>query len=435
MSRLTRKGGIALLVLLMALLLGGCGPQLAEGGWTAFTADSSAVYVGLPTGKFTKIVVDAETQKPVKKWEYPEKDNERLAGFYGTPVLEQGLVIFGASDSLGGVHKVYALDATTGKEKWIYPPAPAATQAQASLLDEILSLPDKVGALFGGGKDTNAEVAVPGPRDLIVGDLVVHEGTVYVTSADGHVYAFDLQTQQPRWRPFAAGRAIWGNVVRDGDKLFFGSMEHAVYALSAKDGTELWRFPARGDTKKEVGAIAGTPTVAGGTVYVGDLTGKFHAISAADGRETWTFDGARGWIWGQPALLDGKLYFGSLGGRVYALDAKTGEMVWPAPFVTRGAVRAGPVAAQDVVIDGVSHDVLYVASEDHHLYALDAVKGTSVWFNADKSERSFDAGAPLLTTPVVINDTVYVTTSDGRVFAVDAKTGAERWVYPQPAKK
>ncbi len=363
MGKVTWKGGLALLLLLMAIVLAGCGPQLADAGWAAFNADATTVYVGLPSGKFTAL----NAESGLLRWEFPQ-GNSRLAGFYSTPALTSGLVLVGANDPTTHAGRAFALDPANGSQRWAF------TQ----------------------------------PKDLVVGDLTVSNGTVYVTSADHNVYALDVQTGAPRWpAPFTADGPVWSGVAIQGDRLFVGSMSHSLYALSPADGKQIWRFNTQG-------AVPGTPAAGEGLVYAGDLSGTLFAVNAQSGQEVWRFK-AQNWIWGQPALVAGKLYVSSLDNRVYQLDAKTGQQGWT--FQAKGAVRAGPTFA---------NGLLYVASEDQNLYAVDANTGNQVW--------AFNAGGPLLTSPVVVNGTVYVTSSSGKAFALDAKAGTQRWVYPQPTK-
>ena len=65
-----------------------------------------------------------------------------------------------------------------------------------------------------------------------------------------------------------------------------------------------------------------------------------------------------------PAVANGVMYVGSDDHKVYALDAATGATKWT--ITTGDSVRSSPA---------VSNGVMYVGSGDHKVYALDAATG------------------------------------------------------------
>jgi serine/threonine-protein kinase len=58
---------------------------------------------------------------------------------------------------------------------------------------------------------------------------------------------------------------------------------------------------------------------------------------------------------------------------------------------------------------------VYVGSDDHEVYALDAVTGRVRWTHA--------TGGFVESSPVVAGGTVYVGSDDHRVYALNAATG------------
>ncbi len=361
MRRAAAKGGLVLLLLLLVAGLAGCGAPVVDAGWSALGAGAGRLYVGL-AGKFT--AVDPASANAV--WQYPEK--EQLGGFYGAPVLAEGRVIFAASDVAGHTSQVYSLSAETGQD---------------------------------------SQVLVSDLKELIIGAPAVYGDTLYVTSADGNVYVRDLKGGETRLLVRADG-PIWGSVVRDGDRVYFGTMGHSVYSVDLS-GKELWRF-------KTEAAVPGTPAVAGGRVYVGDVSGRLYALDAQTGEQAWAPFRAANWMWGQPVVVGDTLYAPSLDGNVYALDAATGVERPDWRIGTSGAVSARPTLVGDT---------LYVASESGFLHAVDVTTHKDRW-------APFKTEGQLLTSPVVVDNAVYVTTSKGKVYMVDAATGNGRQLYPQP---
>ena len=79
--------------------------------------------------------------------------------------------------------------------------------------------------------------------------------------------------------------------------------------------------------------------------------------------------------------------------------------------VGKREINATPVVAAGAV---------YIGSEDHSFYSLDAATGELNWSRA--------TGGRILDAAVVANGGVYFASQDGALYAVDAGTGADRWV-------
>lgn len=93
-----------------------------------------------------------------------------------------------------------------------------------------------------------------------------------------------------------------------------------------------------------------------------------------------------------------------------ATTGSYGGVAWRAE--TRGPVRSSPV---------VSGGVVYVGSNDGHLYALDAARGSIRW--------TFDAGSPVSSTPAVAGSRIVFSATDGSVQAVSL-AGKRLWRTP-----
>lgn len=105
-------------------------------------------------------------------------------------------------------------------------------------------------------------------------------------------------------------------------------------------------------------------------------------------------------------------------GRTIIKGPRAPNLKWT--FRTRGRIYA------DVAV--APHNTIYVASHDHHLYAI----------GADGRERwSFDAGGKIWTSPAIGKDgTIYFGSDEDRLIAV-APSGIERWTFStkQPYQK
>lgn len=75
-------------------------------------------------------------------------------------------------------------------------------------------------------------------------------------------------------------------------------------------------------------------------------------------------------------------------------------------------IMGGPIFA---------NDLMYVASRDHHVYALDPDSGTIAW--------SFETDDEIYATPAVVGEELYVASIDDTLYALDAVSGDEIWTY------
>jgi polyvinyl alcohol dehydrogenase (cytochrome) len=160
----------------------------------------------------------------------------------------------------------------------------------------------------------------------------------------------------PRWR-FLAGAIVTAEpVLADVDRpgegtvrmLFVTAWDGYVYALRAKDGSLAWAYRVKKDPGSDYGyASSGAVVEIDGRklLYVGaNMT--LYGLDAATGALVWAFDAGTGCttcdrvternqVESSPAVADGMVFFGmdvnelSTGkGGLYAVDARRGTLVW-----------------------------------------------------------------------------------------------------------
>ncbi|WP_225800393.1 PQQ-binding-like beta-propeller repeat protein [Streptomyces sp. NK15101] len=163
---------------------------------------------------------------------------EAPAVFLSPPAFAPGPAVTGGgvylSDHLG---TVYALDATTGQDRWRI-----ATEPRQS--------------------------AEP---------VLVADGNVHVGSGSA-LYTLDAVTGTPRWRFAAGGELVGSPVVADG-RVHFGSADHVLYTLDATGGQLRWKLATGGE-------ITGSPVAKGGVVYACSKDRCVYALDAAKGTAT-----------------------------------------------------------------------------------------------------------------------------------------------------
>jgi outer membrane protein assembly factor BamB len=229
----------------------------------------------------------------------------------------------------------------------------------------------------------------------------VVDGTLYVGSTDGNVYALNESTGAKLWS-YATGTAVYSSPAVVNGVVYVGSNNGDVYALSAATGAKLWSY----DTG---GYVFSSPTVASGVVYVGSGGNSVYALSAATGTKLWSYATGNA-VESSPAVANNVVYVGSDDDNVYALNASTGAKLWS--YATTGAAESSPTVADGVV---------YIGSNNGELYALNAATGAELW--------SYLTGGSVEPSPAVAEGVVYVGSITGTVYAVNAATGSELWSY------
>ena len=204
---------------------------------------------------------------------------------------------------------------------------------------------------------------------------------------------------------------------RVGSTMFRGDPAHAgmAPALFTGQGGVRWRVQTGG-------MVRSTPAVTATRVYAGSGDGFLYAVSRTDGTVAWRFDAGNP-VHASPAVAGGLVVAATLAGRIFAIDENTGTLRWsrssgpPLPLNTR------PAGGWDILVSSptVVGDTVFIGSPDGNLYALDLASGDQIWQAA--------TGGRIRATPSVSGDLVVVGSWNGRVYAFDRRTGAERWVH------
>ncbi len=178
---------------------------------------------------------------------------------------------------------------------------------------------------------------------------IVYAGKVYVGTANGNLYALNIETGAQAWK-FAAGAPILNSVAASDGKVFFGAMDGAVYALNAANGALVWK----NQVSTRLG-ISTAPVLADNKVMLGGRNGIFYALNPATGSIVWQHNvGAP--ILQTAAWNDGRAYFGAMDMHVYAIHTSNGARAWRSakipgmafkdywPVVHRGKVYVIPMS-------------------------------------------------------------------------------------------
>lgn len=238
-------------------------------------------------------------------------------------------------------------------------------------------------------------------------------GRLFAAEFDGDVIAISPNNGKHLWS-VDTDTAITGGPGAGDGLVVVGSKDGEITALDAARGVILWRAQVTSEVLAE-------PVVAAGVVVVRSADGKVFGLDAGDGSRRWSYDrlvptlSLRGYS--APVVDGDRVMIGFDNGRVVALDLVAGTPIWEVSVsVPRGRTDLDRI----IDIDGdltVADGVLYVASYQGRLAALDVNDGRPLW------------GRDLSSYSGVAYDTehVYVSDDQGAVWAIDRTDGSAIW--------
>jgi outer membrane protein assembly factor BamB len=266
------------------------------------------------------------------------------------------------------------LDRTNGTPAWLYDTAADGEKAQFHgeplLIEEALVVPsdtDGDGHLYSFDAQTGeVRWKVPFKNGVATTPLFL-SGSVVVVSAQGEVAAIDPKAGNVRWRVYPAGQLhplpFIPSPVAVGERIFVADNVGRVFALDVSNGKTVWSTPLT--------ARANTALV---------LVGKSIVIGTSDGFLNWIDHRSGeiaqrvrlpGFAYGTPISVPPLLFVLVAGAKskLLALDGKSGAVRWeqetPKEWTTyRPLVRGS---------------VVMVGSEDKDLCAFNQSDGTKRW--------------------------------------------------------
>lgn len=304
---------------------------------------------------------------------------------------------------------VYALDATTGSQRWQYP-------AEADTSISFYSAPalgiDNNQLIVGGYDNVLYSLdpenpTVPlwtfeGASSRYIGGVLTTDQGIFAPNTDGNLYAFDYSGNDLWPEAYSADEPIWSGPVIDETAIFISALDHHLHAIDIRSGTEIW------SQDLETVSVS-SPAYLDGVVYASTFGNKIFAIDAARGNVLWSFE-TDDWAWGSPTAADGVVYFGDVSGKFYAVDAGSGSRLWD--FAADGGIFGSAM-----VLDGV----IYFGTENGKVYALNSDGGTE-WF--------YSLAGKIYSAPVTNGEYLFISSIEGDVLvtALDFN-GTARWPF------
>jgi outer membrane protein assembly factor BamB len=230
---------------------------------------------------------------------------------------------------------------------------------------------------------------------------------------EGRVVALDLPSGEVIWERLLGVPIDHAVAVAKG-RVIAGAEDGSVHALSIERGEPVWRtdLARPGPSSRRPIPIVRSPAVVGENLVVVTGDGAVHVLVAATGQWVRSTEKPPAGLWrNSPVVIGEEILLAEGGrsgvsGRLRRLDARTGRERWELRGI--GSVSGVPTVANGVV---------YVLSQDVHLYAVDAESGKLRWGKrVGAEELSFHSG--FRCPPLVRGDEVFVLGTEFRVLRV-----------------
>lgn len=244
-------------------------------------------------------------------------------------------------------------------------------------------------------------------------DAAYDNGVIYTADSVGHITATNAKNGDELWQintnqPISAGPTAGNGIV------VVGTSEAHVIAVSEKDGHSLWDHTVSS-------VVLGAPTVSTSNVLVKSIDGKLVNLDAGSGKQLWSFSQEvpslilRG---SSSATVDNNnVYIGFANGTLAALALDTGSTNWTQAISTAQGYNdienMIDIDTKPIVKDGI----VYVATYQGNVAALNAITGTVLWQHPFSSYSGIAADS----------QSIYSGDASSHVWAFDQNTGGILW--------
>ncbi|MFT3780561.1 MAG: PQQ-binding-like beta-propeller repeat protein [Nibricoccus sp.] len=321
--------------------------------------DHGVVYCGSTNGQF--FAIDAASGQPLWKFAVPFPISTRAA-------VAGELVCFESANTL------YALDRSTGREKWHFVAKPYRPIASMDLTDYHRSSP-------------------------VVADGVVYFGDDWgnlngVSLSEGSLL-FQYTTESAR--PIRSTPAIKDGLV------CFGDWEGDVYAVSLAEKKLRWKFRHE-NVRHYYGAVVSDFVIQNGVVYFGSQHDTFAPLDLATGKPVWSYtDPNKTYLPASPLLVGDNVVTATTIFTNSVLCLNQGKLVWA--FQGEGIFFTCPVTDGKTLVVNSSN-----FGKTGFLYLLDVASGSLI------SKLPIEKASP--SAPALSDGKIYLGAGDGCVYAL-----------------
>jgi outer membrane protein assembly factor BamB len=224
--------------------------------------------------------------------------------------------------------------------------------------------------------------------------------------------AISLTTQNIIWNFETFGQIVASpnRISFDGkEAVIVGSYDNYLYCIDSRTGKKINRF--------ESGYyINGAVAQSNNYLVYGGCDGWIRVIDCISGIQTDSLD-VEIYIPASPAISNDWCYIADHSGNVYEIKLDKGNIV-----SSKKMVESQDKNSNFVSVPAVSDKMVYIVSDDRHIYAINRKDGSIAWKYLLKGNTGESS-------PVICKNKVLVCTKTGIVSIHDAKTGALLWEY------
>jgi outer membrane protein assembly factor BamB len=288
---------------------------------------------------------------------------------------------------------------------WTFTDARGGFEATAVIADGTVFVGSNGGKLFAIGlADGKKRWEYATSKLGVVAAAAVRNGLVYVGDIDGDFHCVDAKTGQRKWKYVTRGEIDSAPSFYK-DNVLFGSQDTFLYCLKADSGEEVWKYECPDQ-------IRCCPTVAGDRAFVAGCDGSLHVIDLEKGKSVADIgiDGPTG---STPAVVGDWAFVGIEDGVFFGVDWRREKVLWRFQNPERTASYRSSAAA--------TSEVVLVGSRDKQLHALHPKTGERLW--------TFNAKSRIDSSPVIVGRRAFFGAADGRLYGLDVKTGREVWQF------
>ena len=273
--------------------------------------------------------------------------------------------------------------------------------------------------------ETGAKIWSFYSQGLLINEPVRSGNSVFLIDSENYCYKLNLKTGKLVWRKEFKNDIRGSISIADG-KVLFGFKSGVLLALDNESGNKLWEFKSNKDEPRAY-EFYSKAIGQNGYIYIGGADKYMYCIDARTGKKVWSYE-TEDWLRSKPVIVDDYLSFADLSGTAYALKLKKKKysLVWKNKISDHGYTA-------DIVGNEVG---LLFSDRNMILTSVKLKSGIIQWKHSQLDgvwiKDEFYASGEISgqqSSPTIVDGILYIASPDGFVNAVDTETGKEIWKY------
>ncbi|MGL5835824.1 MAG: PQQ-binding-like beta-propeller repeat protein [Waterburya sp.] len=320
-------------------------------------------------------------------WKFKPNINSSLSSKNWHILANNEIVCF--NNNYGG--NLYAYNAQTGQQKWIYQSETKAKLLSSAITDEVIYICIR-------------QIDSPTFNNPIFNNYLI----ALELQSGQQKWQFKLSEQSPFSLSFNLVSSSSAPVVAK-EVVYIGSYDGHLYAVDVSSGDLAWRLKITNDM------ALSSPAVKEDILCIGSNNGYLYAIDLTTEQEKWKFEigGISPFIIPMPVIANDKVYVVGSYHQLYVLNLDDGQLLW--------TFNLGNIPLS---YPAITNRIICIAAINGYLYALDADTGKQLWMSKLNDTFSWSA-------PIINQETVYIS-SQGCLRAIDLQTGNHLWQFQMP---